>query len=150
MILYCDASALVKRYVAEDGSREVRALMASAEIIGLSALGRVEVIAGLVRAVNRRSISKAKSERCVEAFRGECRDFVIVEITDAILSDAEKVAWQHRLRAYDAMHLATALQWQKLCEVPVVLATFDDPLWEVARDYGLFVFPQISPRRFLT
>ena len=51
MILYLDASALVKRYVAERGSREVIGLTTAAEIVATSLISRAEVAAALARAV---------------------------------------------------------------------------------------------------
>ena len=51
MILYLDASALVKRYVAERGSDEVIALMAGADAAATSLVSRAEVAAALARAV---------------------------------------------------------------------------------------------------
>lgn len=41
MIVYLDASALVKRYVAETGSREVAALTATAEALATSLVSLV-------------------------------------------------------------------------------------------------------------
>ncbi len=51
MILYLDASALVKRYVAEAGSAEVDALIGDANVIGTSVISRAEVSAALAKAV---------------------------------------------------------------------------------------------------
>ena len=47
MILYLDASALVKRYVAEPGSTEVNDAIATAEVIGTAIISRAEVAAAL-------------------------------------------------------------------------------------------------------
>ena len=51
MILYLDASALVKRYVKERGSQEVIALTAAAGAVATSLVSRAEVAAALARAV---------------------------------------------------------------------------------------------------
>ena len=47
MILYLDASALVKRYVTERGSRETADVCAKAEIVATSLVSRAEVAAAL-------------------------------------------------------------------------------------------------------
>ena len=51
MILYPDASALVKRYVKERGSQDVIALTAAAGAVATSLVSRAEVAAALARAV---------------------------------------------------------------------------------------------------
>lgn len=47
MIVHLDASALVKRYVAEPGSLKVEALIGEARATGTAVLGRAEVSAAL-------------------------------------------------------------------------------------------------------
>jgi len=43
MIAYLDASALVKRYVAEAGSTEVNGLIGEVEALGTAVISRAEV-----------------------------------------------------------------------------------------------------------
>ena len=50
MIVYIDASALVKRYVAERGSRGVTDLTATSDIVATTVVSRAEVAAALARA----------------------------------------------------------------------------------------------------
>ena len=45
MIVYLDASVLVKRYVAEPGSKETAKLIAHAEVVATSLISRAEVAA---------------------------------------------------------------------------------------------------------
>jgi predicted nucleic acid-binding protein len=47
MILYLDASSLVKRYVAEPGSTEVGDAISSADVVGTARISRPEVAAAL-------------------------------------------------------------------------------------------------------
>jgi predicted nucleic acid-binding protein len=49
VILYLDASALVKRYVAEPGSAEVAALIGRAQAVGTGVVSRAEVAAALAK-----------------------------------------------------------------------------------------------------
>jgi len=51
MIVYLDASALVKRYVSETGSPEVNALLATVAVAGTSVIIRAEVAAALAKSV---------------------------------------------------------------------------------------------------
>jgi len=50
MILYLDASALVKRYVTEPGSSEVSEAINRAEMAGTALVSRAEVAAALAKA----------------------------------------------------------------------------------------------------
>ena len=53
MIAYVDASALVKRYLIERGSRATIELGSTAEMIAKSTISRAEVAAGLANAHSR-------------------------------------------------------------------------------------------------
>ena len=50
MILYMDASALVKRYIAENSSERVNGWIGAAEMVVTGLITRVEVAAAIARA----------------------------------------------------------------------------------------------------
>lgn len=52
------------------------------------------------------------------------------------------IAWEHGLRGYDAVHLATALVWRETLGEAVTVATWDRELWRAARDAGLSPWPE--------
>jgi hypothetical protein len=54
---------------------------------------------------------------------------------------ADGIAWTFRLRGYDAVHLAAALEWHDRIGVTITVATFDLDLWRTAGEYGLDRFP---------
>ena len=72
MILYLDASALVKRYVDEPGSPDVREAIARAEVAGTALISRAEVAAALARAVLRLTATPRRSTLAATA-RGRPR-----------------------------------------------------------------------------
>jgi hypothetical protein len=55
------------------------------------------------------------------------------------------LAWEHGLRGYDAVQLASALSWQESVGEEIVLATFDQQLWEAAKRTGLKAWPDQLP-----
>ena len=55
---------------------------------------------------------------------------------------ADQLAWQHNLRGYDAVHLASAVTWQEALGEVVTLATFDKQLWVAATRAGLVSWPE--------
>ena len=57
MILYLDASALVKRHVAELGSVEVGAAISQAEVAGTALISRAEVASALAQAVRVKALT---------------------------------------------------------------------------------------------
>ena len=142
MIVYLDASALVKRYVAEVGSTDVRHLIAQAEIVGSSLVSRAEVAAALGKAVRLKVLTRDEAAGALRVFRSQWADLIRVQPTETIAARADGLAWEHRLRGYDAMHLATALFWQDTLGEAVTLATFDRPLWQATQDTGMLPWPK--------
>jgi hypothetical protein len=45
------------------------------------------------------------------------------------------------LRGYDAVQLASAVTWQQSVGAEILLATFDQQLWEAALKAGLKAWP---------
>lgn len=145
MILYLDTSALVKRYVAEQGTAEVMAAMAAAAVIGTSVISRAEMAAALAKAVRMDTLGPDAAGATLQAFRHEWVSLVRVQATEGLLARADTLAWELGLRGYDAVHLASALLWQDGMGEAVTLATFDRRLWAAAAQRGLPVFPADLP-----
>lgn len=141
MILYLDSSALVKRYVAEVGSDQMNQALAAAEMTGTAEIARVEVAAALARAVRMGALSPRRAAAALQEFRDHWPDSLHVQVNATLVARADALAWEHGLRGYDAVHLAAALTWQEALGLPVVLATFDRPLWETAGRVGLVAYP---------
>lgn len=141
MIVYLDASALVKRYVREAGSSEVGELIAGATLAGTAVITRAEVAAALAKAVRMGALGRDEAAVALEAFRRQWADFVRLQLGEATIVLADALAWEHGLRGYDAVHLAAAAFWQQMGE-PVTLATFDRQLWLAAQKAGLMVWPR--------
>jgi predicted nucleic acid-binding protein len=145
VISYLDASALVKRYVVERGSRATIALMAASEMTATSIVSRAEVGAAIARAVRAGLVKDEVARNAQRRFAGDWPDFARVSITEALVERAERLAWEHGLRGYDAVQLASALTWQESVGEEIVLATFDQQLWEAAKRLGLKAWPDQLP-----
>jgi predicted nucleic acid-binding protein len=145
VIAYLDASALVKRYVVERGSRETITLTADCEMIATSTVSRAEVAAALAKAVRARLVTKSRAWSAQRSFAGDWPDLVRVPVTEALVERAETLAWDHRLRGYDAVQLASALAWQESVGTEIVLATFDRQLWVAAPKAGVKAWPDKLP-----
>ena len=136
MIRYFDASALVKRYVRESGSEAVRVLLAEGNP-ATSRLSEVEVASALVRRCHEGSISQNERDRALKALRKDCASLFIVELTGEVTSSALDLLIRYRLRAGDAVQLASCLQLRELAGAGVELVAYDDRLADAAEREGL-------------
>lgn len=76
MLLYLDANALVKRYIAEPGSAEVAALIQQAALVGSALISRAEVAPALAKAVRVGAVSADGAWNALKAFRRDWPDIV--------------------------------------------------------------------------
>ena len=146
MILYLDSSAIVKKYVSEPGSSEMESAIEQAEAIGTNTVSRAEVVAALRKAVRVNLIAEKDGETAVRSFNKRWRDLVRTRVTERVVRHAAGLAWNHELRGYDSVQLASAAAWQQALGRRVTLATFDLQLWEAAQKIGLAVFPNNLPQ----
>jgi len=145
MIVYLDASALVKRYVAETGSREVTSLIAKTDSVGTAAISRAEVAAALGKAARMKVLKNDEASSALQVFMADWENLIRLQVTELLVARAATLAWDHGLRGYDAVHLAAAVFWQEMLGEPVVLATFDRQLWHGASITGLIAWPESEP-----
>ncbi len=141
MIVYLDASALIKRYVAETGSVEVGDLIGKAEAVGTALLSRAEVSAALAKAVRMKFVARDAAAAALKAFTADWDHLIRLQLTEALAARAASLAWEHGLRGYHAVHLASALLWHDTLGEQIVVATFDRQLWQGSRDAGLAAWP---------
>lgn len=139
MRLYLDTSALVKLYVEEEGATTVRTASDQADVIATSALAYVEARAAFARRRYEGALSSSE-------YRGVLRDldqdwprYLTIQVVESLIHQAARLAEQHRLRAYDAIHLASAATANREIGRPVVFASWDGPLERAARREGLEV-----------
>jgi predicted nucleic acid-binding protein len=145
VILYLDASALVKQYVSEPGGSEVAAALRQASLVGTALISRAEVVAALAKAVRMRVMTREAGLSAVQAFRSDWQTLVRLPVSEPVVARADSFAWEYGLRGYDAVHLAAACAWTEAMGSPVTFATFDRGLWKVAPRVGLVTCPDDLP-----
>ncbi len=148
MSIYLDTSALVKRYDPEEsGAVRVNALFARRQDLPVytSALSTPELASALRRKRNRGDLSEASVSLIWNAFLEDLtKDYQFVSPDAAVLQSASKLIFDHGLRAYDAVQLASALQLAEVARLkPLELRfyTADAALAAVAGAEGLSVPP---------
>lgn len=137
MILYLDTSALVKIYVEEKGSDEVRAQADQAEAVATSRIAYAEARAALARKLRERGLSRKGYRSVVEDLNQDWDDYFIVDLSDGVIKSAGMLAERHALRGADAIHLASALALGKRSDSNVMFFCFDGRLTFAARKEGL-------------
>jgi predicted nucleic acid-binding protein len=108
---FVDSSALVKRYVRETGTARVRGITRrrSSTDIYIALITAVEVTAAIARHRGGKLLA-AQASSLLSRFRTHLTArYLPSQITPAMISDAMTLASRHRLRAYDAVQLAAAL-----------------------------------------
>lgn len=145
MIGYLDASALVKRYVAEPGSDLVRRFIADAEAAGTALVTRVEIAAALAKAIRVGALGSDEALAARQLASQDWPHLVRIPVTEALVDRAAMLAWSEDLRGYDAVQLAAACGWQEALGDPIAFAAFDSRLWAAASRQGLVPFPEDLP-----
>ena len=111
---FLDASAVVKRYADEAGSAWVRQITdpQAQNTILLSEITLAEVTAALAAKQRApKGITLEHRNRVLSRFFQDCDEhFTLVSIDRSVIDRAVDLAQRYRLRAYDAVQLATALE----------------------------------------
>lgn len=111
-LFFLDSSVLVKRYLAEAGSSWVNQLTESSagHLIAVAELARVEVAAAVAARCRAGAITTAERDALVDLLLHHfAAEYYIIALDSATVSRAVTLTQHHRLRAYDAVQLATAL-----------------------------------------
>lgn len=133
---YFDASALVKGYVEEADSRQIRRLLTR----GAAATHRlsfVEAASAVGRLGREGRLSEDQRSTALAALTADAASVLVVELTSEIVSRAQALAQKHPLRAGDAIQLASCLYLRDTADQRIRLVSFDDRLNTAARLEGV-------------
>lgn len=137
MIGYLDTSALVKLYIEERGTAEVRKLVERVEIVSTSRVAYPEARAGIARKLRHGELTHTERHRLVNDLDRDWPRYVVVELTESVTDLAAALVDRHPLRGFDAVHLASALVLQRRSRSDVAFSCFDDRLNAAAASEGL-------------
>lgn len=108
MIEFLDSSALVKRYVREPGSSQIRRICATADV-AVARIVYTEVAAALARATREGMLDEPARDVLLDQLGEDLEAFEVVELRRAVVERTRPLAIRHALRGYDAIQLAAAL-----------------------------------------
>lgn len=135
-MLFLDTSALIKRYVEEDGTRLVLRRMGEDPEWVVSAVARPEAEITLCRLGFTTSGTTTSGTTTAKArLRGDWEHCHVVPVDPACLERAAELGCQYEVRTLDALHLAAADRLPQ----PLVMLTFDRRQADAARAMGLIV-----------
>ena len=137
MWAYCDASALVKRYVDEPGRRQVQQLLRRYDCV-TSAILPVELRSALRRRVAERTLDSARVSEILKRVASDRAYWTVIGVGTEVLSGAEALVSVHPLRTLDAIHVASAqLFAARLSISGLIFVSADKRQTEVASAIGL-------------
>lgn len=131
MITYFDASSLVKYFIEEAGSPEIRELVAES-IPVTSRLSAIEITSALCRRSREGHLSEEERGQAIALLDEMFGKLYVVELTPEIADGAKHLLQQHPLRAGDAIQLASFLAIRERTGKDVRFSAFDQRLIDVA------------------
>jgi predicted nucleic acid-binding protein len=107
-LAYFDTSAIVKRYVDEPGSAQVRKLLWEHRLL-LSAIGPLELVSAVCQRRAAGLMRPAVAERILADIRTDRAYWLLADVSEPALQLAEQLVHTSRLRSLDAIHVASAV-----------------------------------------
>jgi len=142
---YLDSSALVKRYAIEVGTAWVRTLCEQGEeVIAVALFGLAEVAAAVNGKRRGGTIDAAASDAILKDLMADAAaQYSLLDVDQFVVDEAIDLTSRHRLRGYDAIHLACALRLNRaLTELqlpPLTLVSADGDLLKAAQGEHLTI-----------
>jgi uncharacterized protein len=143
---FLDSSALIKRYVAEQGTAWVRAISLPNEgnTIVVAHVTPIEVFSGISRR-KREGVIAPRTAHAIRLLlnRHVQREYMVVELVLPLIQRAQDLLDKYALRAYDAIQLASGLIANSRLTaaklLPLVFVSADTRLLTAVTSEGLTV-----------
>jgi len=138
-VIYLDTSALVPRYLSDEGPDPISGWGRPGEKVLLSVLASVEFRSAIARRRRSGRISAKRAGRILEEFAEESPAYDWVPVNEEVLRRAGALVDRHALRALDALQLAGALAAAAGAPDPLRFGCLDARLRAAAAAEGLEV-----------
>jgi len=143
-VFYFDASALVKRYVAEAGGSWIVALCdpSTGNRTATARVTKAEAAAAFAGKLRRGGLTGTDYAGVLQDLDHDfAHQYLLLEIDQALVDLAVNLTRRRRLRGYDAVQLAAALTLNNVLTQaklpPLTFIAADDNLLQAAQDEGL-------------
>lgn len=115
----------------------MREQVTNATAVATSVITYVEAHTALARRRRTGDLTTGEHRRLVGEFDSDWERYVRLEVTSELIRDAAALAGRYPLRAYDAIHLASAVTARRRLGDDLVFACWDDALCAAASREGL-------------
>jgi predicted nucleic acid-binding protein len=134
VILYLDTSSLVKLYVAEVGSEQVRKLVDEADVISTSVVAFPETRSAFARLAREGTLTPEELSTIRGDLLRDWESFLKIRVLKRVYERAGDLTEEHGLGGFDALHLASFQEVLSLAGGEAVeFSAFDARLNEAAR-----------------
>jgi predicted nucleic acid-binding protein len=138
-LIYLDTSALVKRYVWESGSIAVRRLFQGNGPLATSKIAYTEAYGAFTRRFREGHLSQGDHTQVCGFFETEWPAYVTVDVSDEVLHLSRDLIRRYVLRAFDALHLASAKFLSRSLNLPAAFVCADRRLLRCAKAEGFAI-----------
>jgi uncharacterized protein len=126
--LYLDTSSLVKLYVQETGSDDVRALVDHAAVVATSVVAYPETRAAFARLRREGELTSATLAAAKREFESDWPSYLTLDVSAALAREAGALAERYALRGFDAVHLASFAELRRTSTAQARFSSFDERL----------------------
>ncbi len=137
MILYLDTSALVKRYVIEEGTIIVDRLWQKATYIATSVVAYAESVATFGRKTREGLLNNDDFKKIITFLEADYKHFILIPVSVELNEIIKGLVKKYPLRGFDAIHLASAILLSEGGLKDIIFLCFDKLLSEAALSEGL-------------
>lgn len=145
MISYLDTSALVKLYIFEEGTPQLKELVANSFIVATCKIAYAEARAALARGHRENALNDELYTGAVAALKDDWRNYFTIEVSDTLIGQAGELAERHQLRGFDAVHLAAVLILKQQVKENITVACWDKRLWQALKANAFALLPEELP-----
>lgn len=139
-MIYFDSTALVKRYIEEDGSDEVNGLLEKQSDAVVSRLAYPEIMSAITCRHKAKEIETGAFELIKKAFKSDWAFFVVIEFHAVVFQFIDEMVAKYALKGADSVHLCSALWLRRATGEDVVFVASDLELIEAAKAEKFHVF----------
>jgi uncharacterized protein len=133
---YFDTSTWLKIYFLEKGSEQARVLATEYSLVS-SVILLTECFSALSRKKNSGEIKAAPFKNTIGTLREDAGALEMVQVTPRVLTMSQHIVLASTVRTLDAIHIASALLFEKTMGKPIVFISSDLRQTESAEGQGL-------------
>jgi len=129
---YFDTSALIKAFLVEVGTDTAQQFLLRGGVAATATITYAEMYSGFARKMREGGLSRKHYDDVCGAFESYWSACLQVELTKGILTRARDLMQRHPLRAFDAIHLASALNLKQDLGESLTIIAADERLLQAA------------------